>query len=57
MKRNNRNCRSRESLIEEMNQTALQHGGVAVWHLGQASVALKTGDVMFYIDPYLSNSR
>lgn len=56
MKRNNRNCRSGENLIEEMNQTAVPHGGVAVWHLGQASVALKTGDVMFYIDPYLSDS-
>lgn len=40
-------------LIAQMNATRLPAGMVAVWWLGQASFAVK-GDVLLYIDPYLS---
>jgi L-ascorbate 6-phosphate lactonase len=42
-------------LIEEMNQTSVLEGMLAVWFLGQESVVIKGGDTILYVDPYVSD--
>ncbi|AWP26212.1 MBL fold metallo-hydrolase [Paenibacillus sp. Cedars] len=47
--------RSPEQIIEEINQTSTSYGMAAVWFLGQESVVIKGGEVVIYIDPYMSD--
>ncbi len=43
-------------LIEEIGNVSAPDGGLTLWWLGQASVALRIGDAVIYIDPFLSES-
>jgi L-ascorbate 6-phosphate lactonase len=43
-----------KELIEEIRETEVPYGCLAVWFLGQASVIVKGSDVTVYIDPYVS---
>jgi len=46
------------ALQAELGQTSVMEGSIAIWHLGQAGVALKGAgsDNILYIDPYLTFS-
>ncbi|MDR9856644.1 MBL fold metallo-hydrolase [Paenibacillus sp. VCA1] len=42
-------------LIQEIEDTVVPYGMVAVWPLGQASFIIKGGTTVIYIDPYVSH--
>lgn len=42
------------ALLKEINATNVQPGSLAVWWLGQEGYAVKTSELVMYIDPYLS---
>jgi L-ascorbate metabolism protein UlaG (beta-lactamase superfamily) len=42
-------------LLREMNETQTPAGTVAFWWLGQNGFAMKMGETVIYIDPYLSD--
>jgi L-ascorbate 6-phosphate lactonase len=45
-----------DELLEQMNDTDIIKGSIAVWHLGQEGVAVKgSAQQVLYFDPYLSN--
>jgi L-ascorbate 6-phosphate lactonase len=46
---------SAERLMEEIKQTQLPEGCVAVWFFGQESVAIKGGHTVIHIDPFYSD--
>ncbi|GAB2537847.1 hypothetical protein [Gracilibacillus alcaliphilus] len=46
---------SEEALLAQMNGTLIADAAVAVWHLGQSSLVLKSRGIVCYFDPYLSN--
>ncbi|SEK86345.1 L-ascorbate metabolism protein UlaG, beta-lactamase superfamily [Paenibacillus sp. cl141a] len=54
MREQNSSSRGPEQLIDEINRTSTTYGMAAVWFLGQESVVLKGGEVVIYIDPYMS---
>jgi L-ascorbate metabolism protein UlaG (beta-lactamase superfamily) len=41
------------SIIEDINQRRVPSGSVGVWWLGQASLVLKLGETVMWVDPYL----
>ena len=43
-----------KDLIAQMNDLRVPAGALAMWGLGQMGVALKAGDDVIYIDPYLT---
>ncbi len=43
-------------LIQEIENTVVPYGMVAVWPLGQASFILKGGTTVIYIDPYVTHN-
>ena len=45
---------SGNSLIRDIHQTTVSTDQVAIWWLGQSGFAIKTSDMIFYIDLYLS---
>jgi L-ascorbate metabolism protein UlaG (beta-lactamase superfamily) len=45
---------SGETLLHDIETTQPERGGAAIWWLGQSGYAIKTADVLFYIDLYLS---
>ncbi|WP_281888654.1 MBL fold metallo-hydrolase [Paenibacillus sp. YYML68] len=47
--------RLNEALIEEMNRTEPPYGTLAVWLLGQESIAVKGDGITLYIDPFVSD--
>lgn len=47
---------ARSALIAQVDRLVVPHGQLALWALGQAGFIIKGGDVVAYIDPYLSNS-
>lgn len=51
----NRSLRGSD-LIDEISSLQVPQGAIALWWLGQASVALRIGDTTVYIDPFLSDS-
>ncbi|KKC46091.1 beta-lactamase [Paenibacillus sp. D9] len=53
---NQSSTRIGEALIQEIDDTRVPFGMLAVWFLGQCSVVVKGGDVVIYIDPYLTPS-
>lgn len=46
-----------EALAHEIAETTPPDGAVALWFLGQASIAVKGAGAVVYIDPYFSSSR
>ena len=44
-----------ERILEQMRVVTIPAGSVALWFLGQASVAIKAPHGMVYVDPYLSD--
>ncbi|SEN98671.1 MBL fold metallo-hydrolase [Paenibacillus sp. OV219] len=52
----NTNVRTGEALIQEINETRVPYGMLAIWFLGQVSVVIKGGDTIVYIDPYLADA-
>lgn len=45
---------SGQTLINDIAQTQLQQGQVAIWWFGQSGYAIKTASILFYVDLYLS---
>lgn len=45
--------KSGEALLREMKETRVPEGMLAIWYLGQAGIAVKSGDILFGIDLYL----
>jgi len=45
---------SGQALIDEVNATVCPSGEFAFWWLGQNGFIFKGGDVVFYVDPYIS---
>lgn len=45
-----------QELIDDISQAVTPNGVIAIWRLGQASVALRMGGVTVYIDPFLTDS-
>lgn len=47
-----------KALTDQIEKTDMQHGTVAIWHLGQSGVVIKgkASDGALVIDPYLTNS-
>lgn len=43
-----------KDLIAQMNDLRVPAGALAMWGLGQMGIALKAGDDVIYIDPYLT---
>ncbi|WMT41275.1 MBL fold metallo-hydrolase [Paenibacillus sp. D2_2] len=43
------------ALIQEVHQTEVPYGTLAIWFLGQESVIVKGDGVTIYIDPYVSD--
>jgi L-ascorbate metabolism protein UlaG (beta-lactamase superfamily) len=43
-----------KDLIAQMNGLSVTAGALAIWGLGQMGIALKAGDDVIYIDPYLT---
>lgn len=41
-------------LLQNIRETQVEPGGVAIWWLGQSGYAIKTASTLFYIDLYLS---
>ncbi|AZN41339.1 MBL fold metallo-hydrolase [Paenibacillus albus] len=50
------NVKTGEALIQEINETRVPYGMLAIWFLGQVSVVIKGGDTIVYVDPYLADS-
>ncbi len=50
------NGKSGTDLISEISSTEVPHGTCAYWWLGQHGFVIKLGEVILYIDPYLSDS-
>lgn len=48
--------RTGKALIQEIEETEVPFGCLAVWFLGQASVILKGGGITVYIDPYVTEN-
>lgn len=46
-----------QALIDEINSTDVPFGQAAFWWLGQHGFIVKLGEVVIYIDPYLSPSE
>lgn len=46
----------RAALLRQMNSLHIPYGQLAIWALGQSGFAIKGGDTIIYIDPYLSDS-
>ena len=44
-----------KSLTDQINKTKVSSDSIAIWHLGQSGLVLKTNDLICYFDPYLSN--
>jgi L-ascorbate 6-phosphate lactonase len=44
-----------QALIDEINRTRLPDGAIALWYLGQSGFAVKGGERVIYLDPYLSD--
>jgi L-ascorbate 6-phosphate lactonase len=44
------------ALIKDINSCRLEKGEVAFWWLGQLGYTVKMGDIVIYIDPYLSDN-
>lgn len=42
-------------LIDEMDRTVVPRNALAVWFLGQASIAVKGGGKIIYVDPFFSH--
>ncbi|WP_046173517.1 MBL fold metallo-hydrolase [Domibacillus indicus] len=55
MKEQKKIYRSGQSLVRQMDSTAVPEEAIAFWHLGQSGVAVKTGEAVCYFDPYLSD--
>ena len=47
---------SGQALIDDVNSTACPPGEIAFWWLGQNGFIFKGGDVVLYVDPYLSDN-
>lgn len=45
-----------QELIDEISQAMTPNGVIAIWRLGQASVALRLSEATIYIDPFLTDS-
>lgn len=45
---------SGQALLDDIHNTGVQAGEVAIWWLGQSGYAIKTASSLFYIDLYLS---
>lgn len=45
-----------QKLITQIENLPVPHGQLALWALGQSGFVIKGGEVIAYIDPYLSNS-
>lgn len=45
---------SGQQLLDDIRTTAVNHGEVAIWWLGQSGYAIKTASTLFYVDLYLS---
>ncbi len=41
-------------VIKEINDTVVKSGTLSIWWLGQEGYAIKSSDLIIYIDPYLS---
>jgi L-ascorbate 6-phosphate lactonase len=50
------NVRIGELLIQEIDETRVPYGMLAVWFLGQVSVVVKGGTTVVYIDPYFAKN-
>lgn len=44
-----------ENLINQINNTKIVEGSIAIWNLGQESIVVKSNEYICYFDPYLSN--
>ncbi|NJM05669.1 MBL fold metallo-hydrolase, partial [Candidatus Gracilibacteria bacterium] len=44
------------ALYAQIDGLHVPHGQLALWSLGQSGFAIKGGDTIIYIDPYLSDS-
>ncbi|MBM7600111.1 L-ascorbate metabolism protein UlaG (beta-lactamase superfamily) [Virgibacillus halotolerans] len=44
-----------KSLMDQINGTKVNDDAIAIWHLGQSGLVLKSDDLICYFDPYLSN--
>ncbi len=55
METQGRPSRKGADLIQEVQETKVPYGALAVWFLGQESVIVKGGDIVIYIDPYVSD--
>ena len=49
--------RSGKALLDEMKNTTLPEGMIAIWYLGQAGFAIKSGGILYGIDLYLRDSE
>lgn len=45
---------SGQQLLDDIRDTSVSHGEVAIWWLGQSGYAIKTKSKLFYVDLYLS---
>lgn len=45
---------SGQQLLDDIHNTTVNHGEVAIWWLGQSGYAIKTASTLFYVDLYLS---
>ncbi|HEU5138380.1 MAG TPA: MBL fold metallo-hydrolase [Bacillales bacterium] len=45
-----------QALVEEIRNTSVPKGAVAIWHLGQSGILIKGEDASLVIDPYLTFS-
>lgn len=45
---------SGQQLLDDIRETKLNHGEVAIWWFGQSGYAIKTASALFYVDLYLS---
>jgi len=41
-------------LVNEINETRVEPGGLQIWWIGQAGFVFKSSKQIIYIDPYLS---
>ncbi|MFF2018288.1 MBL fold metallo-hydrolase [Paenibacillus sp. NPDC058177] len=53
---NTQNSRKGQIIIQEVNETEVPYGTLAVWFLGQESVIIKGDGLTVYIDPYVSEN-
>lgn len=47
-------AQSGQQLVDDIGDTTLENGKVAIWWLGQSGYAIKTASTLFYVDLYLS---